>query len=75
MKRIKLFIFCVLHMCAGYRFGAGVFPTRRVIAMITIGVIFLVPSLISIIGYFAQKHGNAAVSLLRGWAACCLAYG
>ena len=43
--------------------------------VITIGVIFLVPSLISIIGYFAQSTECAAVSLLRGWAACCLACG
>ena len=44
--------------------------------VITIGVIFLVPSLVSIIGYFCTEHGDAAaVSLSRGWAACCLACG
>lgn len=34
--------------------------------VITIGVIFLVPSLISIIGYYAQKQKCAADFLSRG---------
>ena len=44
--------------------------------VITIGVIFLVPSLVSIIGYLCTGARRcAAVSLSRGWAACCLACG
>ena len=43
-------------MCTGYRFGAGdVYDQAGDYFVITIGVIFLVPSLISIIGYFAQS--------------------
>lgn len=43
--------------------------------VITIGVIFLVPSLVSIIGSLHRARRCAAVSLSRGWAACCLACG
>lgn len=43
--------------------------------VITIGVIFLVPSLVSIIGYFAQSTEMRRRFPIEGWAACCLACG
>ena len=43
--------------------------------VITIGVVFLVPSLISLIGYFAQDKELRRRFPVEGWAVCCLACG